>query len=301
MRTQIAFRKSGETFHGHSVLIAVGVLESADPSVARYEDRFVNFRAIFDQTAGMLSSLQCLGNPHEITQGFGKEDDEHLLHMCDLENLQTTSLQRTVPDGMVNAELAVRATDMEPGKPGAIVYAFSGLVYVRPEQKADVTHLYQLEALQDAAVAPQFMSGIVGQTVRKEIGPINVEEDTRGDALSGFLRRPWWGFGDEPMSLPGTMRREVYRRLDRYAELFFKERSGDEAKEFEELQREMRFIGMNTLEKDATYARFVEKRREHGITLYRPQRLSTIQAEKSINRAIIRSLLDEAEPRGLGM
>jgi hypothetical protein len=293
MKLQVAFREFNQQFGGHNVLCALGVVEGKPAELDIYEDRFVNFRLAFDGASGLLSTVTCLDNPHPITEGFGAANDEHLLHVCDLESLQASSLRRTHPNDYQNAEFALRMTDVEPSMDGRVVYAFAGLVYADENQKIDVSKLYQVESLQQSATAPMFLSGIVGATLRRELGEVNVETAMRGDALSGFLRKPWWGFGDEPVALPGTMRRSVYHNHQRYLDLAFKDRTVEEAAEFSTLRSEMKVVGFDTIESDPVFARYVHERMKLGLKAHVPEKRSVVLAREPALASLVRSLINE--------
>ena len=91
----------------------------------------------------------------------------------------------------------------------------------------------------------------------------DMAETMRGDAMSGFLRAPLWGFGSDAYGLPGTMRLSMYHKMDRYRELFFSERSSLELQqEFETLKEEMRFAGLDNLARDSVFQEFARQMHE---------------------------------------
>jgi hypothetical protein len=293
MKLQIAFREFNQQYGGHKVLCAVGVVEGKPADLAIYEDKFVNFRLLFDVPSGLLSTVTCLDNPHPISEGYGAANDEYLLNMCDLEGLQASSLRRTHPNEYQNAEFALRVTDVEASEPGNAVYAYAGLVYAKEGQKIDVSNLYQAEGLQQSVTAPMFLSGILGATFRKELGEVNIETATRGDGLSGYLKKPWWGFGEEPVALPGTMRRTVYHSHQRYLDLAFKDRTIEEAAEFTKLRSEMRVLGFDKVESDPVFARYVHERMKLGVKVNVPEKRSAILAREPVLASLVRSLINE--------
>lgn len=299
MKLQIAFRKSSAVFHDHIATMAVGVLEKHDETPHAYEEKMVSFRFGFDVETGLLGSVSCLDNPRDIVWEYGKEPN---FESCTLEHLVTTPLHRSVPGMICNADLIFRATDVEPSEAGATVYAFSAIVFTPPSQKVDDTHVYQLQAVQRSSAAPMFLAGLIGETLRKEIGPIDVPKQMNGDALSSFLRTPWWGFGEEPVGLPGTMKRSVYHKRERYTELFLNEsRSGDEDKEFDALREVMRVWGLNNIEKDPIYAKFIRARYEAvGSPRQKPQTGRETQDQEQALSVLVRSLINE-DRTGMGL
>jgi hypothetical protein len=105
-------------------------------------------------------------------------------------------------------------------------------------------------------------AGRSGMERRPGDGRPDMVETMRGDAMSSFLREALWGFGNEAYSLPGTMRLSMYRKMDRYGELFFSEnQSSVEQEEFKSLKEEMRLAGLDNVAKDETYQEFSRQMR----------------------------------------
>jgi len=290
MRMQIAFRETDTTRNGYSVAIAGGIVETDPDDRLSYDECMVPFFISF--TDGLPGVAICGRRPARIAD----DDLGTLLAVDDLESLLTAKIARETPSPAVNAEFAMRETAVEPSVPGGTVYAFSGLVYLAAGQSVDFRRASQLESLRhlDGRTSGMAYGGIIGDTVRPELGPLDVVEEMDGEAMSGLLRKPWWAFGAEPVALPGTMRRDVYERAERFQDLHFADRTQAEETEYATLLEQLKPAGMTNILNDRAFERFVAATREAPgyVSSYRPTPLSAFKSREDHLRTLVAALVE---------
>ncbi len=261
MKMQIAFRETNAMRHGHRVAMAVGVIEVGPEDKTDYEEKGLVFR--FDFIPGVANAVAASTHwpPRELESDYGHLDSE--LQTGTLEGLLTTQIERAIPNETHNADLILRQTEVPPSVEGGRVFAFSGFVHVRPEQTFTYSDIAWYESQPYGHSNMMIYAGRSGIERRASQGKRDMSETMRGDAMSGFLRAPLWGFGSDAYSLPGTMRLSMYHKMDRYRELFFSERSSLELQqEFDTLKEEMRFAGLDNLARDSVFQEFARQMHE---------------------------------------
>jgi hypothetical protein len=255
MKMQIAFRETITTRHDHNVAMAVGIIEVGPEDVTDYEDKSLVFRFDYNPALDHAVAASTYWAPRKLVDNWGSLDVE--LETGTLENLLTREIERAIPNDNHNADLVLRQTEVPSSVEGGRVFAFSGLLHLKPEQKFSFNDVVWFESPVDAPKNVMIYAGRSGIERRPESGRQDMVESMRGDAMASFLRQPLWGFGDEAYSLPGTMRLSMYRKMDRYAELFHTERLNPAEKdEFENLKEDMRVAGLNNLATDVNFQNF---------------------------------------------
>jgi hypothetical protein len=260
MKMQIAFRETNTMRHGHRVAMAVGVIEVGPDDTADYEEKALVFRFDFNPAMAHAVSASTFWPPRKLVSQWGNLDVE--LETGTLEGLLTSQIERAIPNEVHNADFVLRQTDVPPSVEEGRVFAFSGLLHLKPEQKFSFNDVVWYETPTLGQDNVMIYAGRSGMERRPEDGRPDMVETMRGDAMSSFLREALWGFGNEAYSLPGTMRLGMYRKMDRYGELFFSENlSSVEQEEFKSLKEEMRLAGLDNVAKDETYQEFSRQMR----------------------------------------
>ena len=255
MKMQIAFRETSTVRHGHRVAMAAGVIEVGPEDTTDYEEKGLVFRFDFIPGVAHPVGVSTHWPPHKLKSKWGHLDGE--LEVGTLEGLLTTDIERAIPNDMHNADLILRQTEIPSSAEGGRVFAFSGLVHVKPEQLFSYSDITWYEAQPHGQANFMIYAGRSGLERRPTEEKIDMAKTMRGEAMSGFLREPLWGFGAEPYALPGTMRLSMYRKMDRYRQLFFTDRSDTEVdQEFRALREEMRIAGLDNLDKDKNFQQF---------------------------------------------
>lgn len=286
MRMQIAFRETTTDRDGYRVAIAGGIIDIDREDGLECEERLLSFDMVNDRD-GMLAVACVREAPRPIIY------EEEYLAQATLENLLTSQMPRMKPSDFANAEFALRKTHVEPGDPSGMVYGFSGFYYLEDEASLDFTKVYQLETV----LGPGGLlkrTGVLGEEWRPELAGFDVVDAMRGNAMGELLKMPWWGFGDEPVSLPGTMRRETYDQLHRLHHLHFVEGERD-TEEYRILVERMRELGLATFLRDAGYERYLTARyADPDIeTGFRPIPFSRMASRGRAVNTLVRSLLEE--------
>ncbi|MCV9964972.1 hypothetical protein OIU34_24050 [Pararhizobium sp. BT-229] len=255
MRMQIAFRETDETRSGYRVAIAGGVIETSPENRLNYDECRMGFRLSFRED-GVPSSVFCDRTPVRLPS-----DVPLVLDACTLEDLLACQMDRYRPSDFINAEFAMRETALEASGPGSTVYAFSGFVYLDRGETLSYSEACQLASRPGLGDDAMFFSGILGQDFRPEIGEIDVVEEMHGVPMGGLLQKPWWGFGEEAHSLPGTMRRGNYEQIERFEQLHFADRDPAEDLEYNRLLDRMRYLGTANMLNDPILERYIQTRR----------------------------------------
>ncbi|MDW9481379.1 hypothetical protein GOB57_22285 [Sinorhizobium meliloti] len=256
MRMQIAFRETDETRSGYRVVIAGGVIETSPEDRLSYEECRVSFQLSF-RDDGVPSSAFCHRVPMRLSSESGV-----LLDTCSLEDLLTCQMDRCKPSDFLNAELFMRETALQPSASGATVYAFSGYAYLDRGENLSYTEACQLESSSELGDRAMFFRGVLGTDFRPEIGEIDVVEEMRGAPMDQLLQKPWWGFGEEAYSLPGTMRLGNYEQIERFQQLHFSQRDAAQDLEYNRLRDRMRHLRTDSILSDPFLERYVRARRE---------------------------------------
>lgn len=286
MRMQIAFRETTTERNGYQVVIAGGLIDIDPEDGIECDEQLLSFDMVNDEN-GQLSGAFVRATPRPIVY------EEELLAQDTLEHLLTCRIPRMNPSEFANAEFALRKTYVEPGDPQGVVYGFSGFYYLEKGASLDFAKAYQLETVPGLDGLMK-RTGILGQDWRPELGEVDVVMEMRGEAMAALLKKPWWGFGEEPVSLPGTMRREIYDQLDRLHRLHFVEgdRSSDE---YRGLVDAMREVGLASFLRDKGYERYLTARyADPSIeTGFRPMPISRMATREQAVGVIVKSLLEE--------
>jgi hypothetical protein len=254
MRMQIAFRETDETRSGYKVAIAGGVIETSPQEHLSYDECRVSFQMSFREDGVPILAF-CHRTPTRLLS------DSILLDTCSLEDLLSIPMDRYHPSGFLNAEFAMRETALKPSTLGATSYAFSGLVYLDRHQIISYSEASQLESRSDRGDHAMSFRGVLGSDVRPEIGEINVVEEMLGAPMSELLQKPWWGFGEEAYSLPGTLRAVNYEQAEQFEQLHFSDRGPTQELEYTRLKDRMQYLGMAGILADPILERYVQTRR----------------------------------------
>jgi hypothetical protein len=285
MRMQIAFRETEETRSGYRIAIAGGVIETSPEDRLSYDECRVSFQFAFRED-GVPFSAFCHRNPQRLSS-----ESDVLLDTSTLEALLTCKMDRSQPRDFLNAELFLRETSLAPSAQGASSYVFAGLVYLDRDETLSYSEACQLESRSDLGDRAMFFRGVLGEDFRPEIGEIDVVKEMRGATMAQLLEKPWWGFGDEAFSLPGTMRRGNYEQIERFQQLHFSDRNPAEDLEYNRLADRMRYLGMDTMLTDRMLEGYIRARRSapdfrspylpvpHSATFTRQDALDTLVTE----------------------
>lgn len=261
MKMQIAFRETATVRHDHSVAIAVGIIEVGPEELQDFEDKALAFKFHFTPAYGHAVGVSVVGGPRMLVDRDGWLGDT--LATGTLENLLTSHIERAIPNHQHNADFTLRETELPPSVEGGVVFAFSGFLHVKPGQPFDFECLQWFENRAGDRADLMLFTGRSGIEQRLEQGRVDMVESMRGQAMSAFLQAPLWGFVEEAYGLPGTMRLDVYRKMDRYQDLVLADdRNPEEESELEELREFMRHAALDNLEKDETFRNFVREMRE---------------------------------------
>ncbi|NTF17142.1 hypothetical protein G6L37_01690 [Agrobacterium rubi] len=292
MKMQIAFRETSTVRHGHTVAMAGGVIEIAPEEWQDFDEKALAFKFDFVPALDHAVVVTAVGATRPIADPDGWL--QNTLEVGTLEDLLTNRLDRAIPNQDHNADFVLRQTELPASVEDGRVFAFSGIMHLKPDQKFGFENLSWFESLEGGDDHVMMFAGRSGLERRKELGPVDMVEGMRGESMSAMLRQPLWGFGDEPYGLPGTMRLDVYRKLDRYYELFFEEnRTSDEQAEFEDVREFMRCAGLNTIEKDDRYRDFFREMRAQfpEFTGHHPMTADQIVSRAESSRILVESIL----------
>ena len=295
MKMQVAFRETKVMRHGHSVVIAVGVIEVHPEEWVDYDEKQVAFKFDFVPSIDYPVAVSAVGGPRRIEDRDGYIDT--YLATGTLEDLLTCELNRAVPNDHHNADFVFRQTELPASVEDGRVYAFSGVIHLRPEQKLDFRNHLWFEHVPGTRQEMMLFSGRTGIEHRPR-KTVDMDEGMRGHAIAQFLREPLWGFGDEAYGLPGTMRLSMYQKLARYQDLLFtEERTPEEQCEFDEVREVMRFAGLDNLEKDERYRAFTREMREQFPEFrgYQPMTSEQIVSREESLKVVIDSILKEEQ------
>jgi hypothetical protein len=268
MKMQIAFRETVTVRHDHNVAMAVGVIEVGPEDTNDYEDKSLVFRFDFNPSLDHPVAASTHWEPRRLEANHGWLETE--LEIGTLEGLLTTQIDRAIPNEVHNADFVLRQTAVAPSVGGGKVFAFSGFLHVKPEQKFSFNDVLWFESFHTGQDNVMIFAGRTGVERRPGDGRPDMVEGMRGDAMSSFLRKPLWGFREEAYSLPGTMRLSMYRKMDRYMELFFSEGlSTPDKLELAGLKEDMRCAGLDNVARDEDFRIFAKIMRERHPDLVR--------------------------------
>ncbi|MBY3433519.1 hypothetical protein HFN89_05100 [Rhizobium laguerreae] len=294
MRMQIAIRETGVTRDGYRADIAGGIMETSPEDRRIYDECSMPLHVAFRED-GVVSSVVSLRTPAALPSGIRAD-----LDCYPLEELLLRQMDRFRPNGGLNAEFTFRETALSPSRRGATVYAFSGMVYPEESEHVSYSEVCQLGPRGGIAEEAMFFDGIVGEDFWPELGRIDAVAEMRGATMGQLLCKPWWGFGDEPHSLPGTMRKANYEQLERFQQLHFGERSTpeDEA-DYSRLKERMIALGMSDMFTDPLLERYIGARRSAPgfISPYRPIPLSAQFSRREALETLVTELV--APARGM--
>lgn len=296
MKMQIAFRETLTTRHDHNVAMAVGVIEVSPYDTVDYEDKSLVFRFDFDPALDHAVAASTFWAPSKLVDDSGWLETE--MQTGTLEGLLKTDIERAIPNEMHNADFVLRQTEVPASVDGGRVFAFSGLLHLKPEQIFSFRDVTWFDSRTSGQSNVMVYSGRSGVEHRPEDGRPDMVEAMLGEAMSSFLREPLWGFGDVAYSLPGTMQISMYHKIDRYSDLFFSESlSASEEREFHDLKQEMRVAGLDNLATDEDYKTFYRQMRIKcpGLTANKPM---TAEQRRSRNEAISETIAEVMEAGG---
>jgi hypothetical protein len=288
---QIAIRETGETRDGYRVDIAGGIMETSPDDSRFYDECRMPLHVAFRED-GVVSSVVSLRTPTALPADIVADIDA-----CTLEELLVRKMDRFKPNGGLNAEFAFRKTDLAPSRPGAAVYAFSGFVYPEEHEFVSYSEVCQLGPRGGIAEEAMFFDGIIGEDFRPELGRIDAVAEMRGATMDQLLLKPWWGFGDEPHSLPGTMRITNYHQIERFQQLHFGDRSTQEEQcDYGRLKDRMVALGMGTMFTDPVFERYIYARRSAPgfFSPYLPVPLSAQFARKQAVETLVTEMIAPA-------
>ena len=298
MKMQIAFRETSTVRHGHSVVMAGGAIEVSPEEWVDYDEKALAFRFDFASRIGHPVAVTAVGGARPITDQYGWIAD--ILEAGQLEDLLTSEIERAIPTEHVNADFVLRATEMPPSVEDGRVFAFSGFLHLRPGQQFDFENLLWFESFDQDYGNVLMYSGRSGIERRPELGSLDMTELMRGESWSALLRKPLWGFGEKPYGLPGTMRIDLYRKLERYHSLYFcGERSAAEQAEFEDVREVISRAGLHTIERNEEYREFCREMRalHPEFKAYMPMTTDQIVSREESAKVIIASILRRDETR----
>jgi hypothetical protein len=288
---QIAIRETGETKGGYRADIAGGIMETSPDDRRIYDERRMPLHVAFRED-GLVSSVVSLRTPTALPQEVRSDLDSY-----PLEELLLRKMDRFSPNGGLNAEFTFRETALAPSRLGATVYAFSGFVYPEESERVSYSEVCQLGPRGGIAESAMFFDGIVGEDFRPELGRLDAVAEMRGATMDQLLSKPWWGFGDEPHSLPGTMRKANYEQIERFQQLHFGERATPEDQaDYGRLKERMIALGMGNMFTDPLLERYIGARRSAPgfISPYRPIPFSAQFSHKEAMETLVTELLAPA-------
>lgn len=291
MQIQIAIRETGETRDGYRVDIAGGIMETSPEDRRVYDECRMPLHVAFRED-GVVSSVVSLRTPTELPSHIIADIDA-----CTLEDLLLRKMDRFRPNGGLNAEFVFRKTDLAPSRRGATVYAFSGFVYPEENEHVSYSQVCQLGPRGGIAEEAMFFDGIIGEDFRPELGRIDAVGEMRGATMDQLLLKPWWGFGDEPHSLPGTMRATNYHQIELFQQLHFGDRSTPEEQcDYGRLKERMVALGMGNMFTDPMLERYIYARRSAPgfISPYRPVPLSAQFSRRDAVETLVTEMVTPA-------
>lgn len=300
MKMQIAFRETSTERHGHVVAMAGGVIEIGDDEMLEVDERALAFKFSFSPFSDHPLAVAPVGAPRPIVDQFNEV--ENTLQVGTIEDFLTLRIQRATPNDQHNADFVLRETELPASEVGATVFAFSGLLHLKPGQPFDFRNQLWFESFGDEPGHEMLFAGRTGIERRPDEADVDMVGLMAGQAMTNLLRLPLWGFGAVSYGLPGTMRLENYARIERYQHLsFLDDRTDAEEDELDDLRRFMQFAGLNTLEKDETYRRYLKRLREDfpEYTGYRPMTADQITSKEDNVATLIRAVLEDDETPSL--
>jgi hypothetical protein len=296
MKMQIAFRSTSDHRYNHDVVMAVGIVEVGPEDPRDYDEKCQAFRFDF-QDNGYPRVVGPVAEPREIIGEYGYSIE---LETGTLEGLLTTQIERAVPNEYINADFILRLTELPASVEEGRVYAFAGMLHVKPGQRFVDKHLLWFESSHGASDEEMTFVGRSGIERRPETGEIDMTADMVGQAITAYLREPLWGFGEEAYGLPGTMRIAMYHYLARYQELVLNE-SLDPAEEEElaALRPIMRDAGLDALERDPQYRALVQEMRSlyPEFSANFPMTAEQIVSRQDSLKVLVSSILGREEGR----
>lgn len=298
MKMQIAFRESSEIRHGHSVVMAGGVLEVGPDEWVDFDEKTQAFQFHFIPGVDHPVGAKFVGGARPVKDPWGEVQQE--LATGTIEGLLLAQIERAVPNEFVNADFVFRLTALPASVEDGRVFAFSGLLHLRPGQELDFGKLLWFEAPEHSSKRDMLLAGRSGIERRPQLGEVDITERMRGNGMDQLLKLPLWGFGEEAYALPGTMSLEMYTKLDRYHELLFaRSLSDDETTELDDLREIMRPAGLNMIERDEVFREYCrEMRHAHPeFRAHHPLTADQIVSREESARVLIASLLDRDEAR----
>lgn len=296
MKMQIAFRETSQERHGHNVAIAGGVIEVGPDEMLDFDEKALAFRFAFVPSLDHPVAVVPVAAPRDIVDEWGEVGNT--LQVGTIEDFLTSKVSRAMPNDQHNADFILRETELPPSEDGAVVFAFSGLLHLKPRQPFDFGSLLWFENVVGEPQHRMIFAGRSGIEKRPEDGSLDMVERMRGHSMPELLRLPLWGFGPVAYGLPGTMRIENYQRLDRYQQLSFQDdRTPEEDDELQELRGFMRHAGLHTLELDETFGRYLRRLREEHpeFTGHRPMTADQIITREQSASVLLRAILEEED------
>lgn len=296
MKMQIAFRETATVRHDHSVAIAVGIIEVGPEELQDFEEKALAFKFHFTPAHGHAVGVSVVGGPRKLVDRDGWLGNT--LATGTLEDLLTSHIERAIPNDQHNADFALRETELPPSVEGGLVFAFSGFVHVKPEQPFRFEDLQWFENRAGDPADLLLFTGRSGIEQRLEQGRVDMVASMEGEAMPAFLQAPLWGFVEEAYGLPGTMRLDVYRKMDRYQDLVLAdETTPAEESELEGLREFMRYAALDNLEKDEMFRNFVREMREQfpEFAGNRPMTAEQIVSREESMGVIVASLLNSSD------
>lgn len=297
MRMQVGFRTTNKKRAGQSVVIACGVLEVSSAQAEAFDEKQVSFKFHFHPSSAVPLVVHCLANAHDF--GDSEYQPDYVRdNVCDmaLEDTITQTFEREMPTEWRNAELAVRRTEVRPTSPDRVVLAFAGLVHVPEFQIFNSKELLSFASDEMTGDTLMRLEGTVGADLRRELGTLDMEQIMRGEGLSQMLKLPLWGWDEEPVALPGTLRVEHYHKAERLNDLYFSERSPEMEAELQMLERQLRPLCLGRVTKEGEiYADVVRRvRQEPGYkSLYQPRTRSEDDQQSAIMKKVMADIMDE--------
>lgn len=296
MKMQIAFRETTESRGKYAIAIACGVFETSPQDQLAYDETMMRFSLMFSPD-GVPHGATSSREPARITDGYADYTPK-LLDISTLSDLLTTTLRRMEPNSLVNAEFAMRRTDVAPSEHGAEVHAFIGTVYVGPGEKLDTSKIFQLGDRGGWGERHLFLEGTLGDDFRPELGELDFAAATRGMTTEGIMQQPWWGFGDEPVSLPGTLRASNYEQADRFHEIHFLKPELKVGKEYAYLVERMKYLGLGKVLENPQLEKYVAERYADASipSAFKPVPLSRHFSRKAAVETLVKSVLFPTNP-----
>lgn len=158
------------------------------------------------------------------------------------------------------SEMFFRRTKAAPSRNGLVVMAVVGMTSLHPSIEVNVASVFQYHRQVDAYE----YEGRVGIDLKPEWGAPDMKDLTAGRSLMAFLRQPVWGFGDEPICLPSTMRLDFLKKFDDYRSLdLANDRTADDEARLQTILPEIMAAGM--VIKDEGYRAYLSEMKARGL------------------------------------